>query len=83
MTYKQQREQFNKVLKDLDIMWNDVVKSNLNNVDGVIVVLVKNFISDLNKIFTLATYNQLENVINEFPHILEIKFEEFYNILNK
>ena len=83
MTYKQQREQFNKVLKDLDIMWNDVVKSNLNNVNGVIVVLVKNFISDLNKIFTLATYNQLENVINEFPHILEIKFEEFYNILNK
>ncbi len=83
MTYKQQREQFNKVLKDLDIMWNDVVNSNLNNVNSVIVVLVKNFINDLNKIFTLATYNQLENVINEFPHILEIKFEEFYNILNK
>lgn len=83
MTYKQQREQFNKVLKDLDIMWNDVVTSNLNNVNGVIVVLVKNFINDLNKIFTLATYSQLENVINEFPQILEIKFEEFYNILNK
>jgi hypothetical protein len=83
MTYKQQRDQFNKVLKDLDIMWNDVVTSNINNVNGVIVVLIKNFINELNKIFTLASYNQLENVINEFPHILEIKFGEFYSILNE
>lgn len=82
MTYKQQEKAFNKLLNGLDANWANVNNSNINGATDIIDILVKYFVIEVQSLFPLSSIININNVINQFNHILEVKFDEFYYLLN-
>ena len=85
MNYKQQEKAFNIALNTMDKQWYAIIESNidLNMVDDLIELVTKNFVHTIQNIFPTSTTIQINYIIsNYFNIILELKFNEFYNLLN-
>ena len=85
MNYKQQEKAFNIALNTMDKQFSSIISSNidLNMLDELSDLVTKNCINTIQNIFPTATINQINYIINNhFNHILELKFNEFYNLLN-
>lgn len=85
MTQKQQSKAFQIALSTLDRQWNSIVTSNMDPIvhDEFIDLITVNFVNTTQQLFPTSTANQINYIINnEFDHILELKFDKFYDLLN-
>ena len=85
MNYKQQEKAFALAFTTMDKQWYAINESNIGQdmVQELTKLVAKNFVHTIQNIFPTSTTVQINYIINNyFNSILELNFNEFYNLLN-